>query len=170
VKYRNVEGQELAKGLVLTTQNTDGPPPFFAIVVEEEDPRIWTARTKFLMVNGDILEGEDRTYQIEQPPISLESCGLKVLKVSTLLDQETFSNNIAAVQVQVFENNGNANPLETIMLKKAKVEETVVLKGVDVTDPLSAVVNVFKKDGSEEVLNFVVPSGSNELLLRITNI
>jgi len=170
VKYRNVEGQELAKGLVLTTQNNDGPPPFFAIVVEEEDPRIWTARTKFLMVNGDILEGEDRTYQIEQPPISLESCGLKVLKVSTLLDQETFSNNIAAVQVQIFENNGDANPLETITLKKTKVDETVVLKGVDIDDPLSAVVNVFKKDGSEEILNFVVPTGSNELLLRITNI
>ena len=170
VKYRNVEGQELAKGLVLAAQSGDAVTPSFAIVVEEEDPRIWTARTKFLMVNGDILEGEDRTYQIEQPPISLESCGLKVLKVSTLLEQETFSNNIAAVQVQIFENDGDANPLETIMLKKTKVEETVVLKGVDIDDPLSAVVNVFKKDGSEEVLNFVVPTGSNELLLRITNI
>jgi len=170
VKYRNVEGQELAKGLVLTTQSGDAITPSFAIVVEEEDPRIWTARTKFLMVNGDILEGEDRTYQIEQPPISLESCGLKVLKVSTLLEQETFSNNIAAVQVQIFENDGDPNPLETIMLKKTKVEETVVLKGVDIDDPVSAVVNVFKKDGSEEVLNFVVPTGSNELLLRITNI
>jgi hypothetical protein len=170
VKYRNVEGQELAKGLVLTAQAADAITPSFAIVVEEEDPRIWTARTKFLMVNGDILEGEDRTYQIEQPPISLESCGLKVLKVSTLLEQETFSNNIAAVQVQIFENEGDPNPLETIILKKSKVDETVVLKGVDIDDPLSAVVNVFKKDGSEEVLNFVVPTGSNELLLRITNI
>jgi len=170
VKYRNVEGQELSKGLVLNAQTGDGSTPSFAIVVEEEDPRIWTARTKFLMVNGDILEGEDRTYQIEQPPISLESCGLKVLKVSTLLEQETFSNAIAAVQVQIFENNGAANPLETIILKKSKVEEIVVLKGVDVLDPLSAVVNVFRKDGTEEVLNFVVPSGSNELLLRITNI
>ncbi|MDO1446479.1 hypothetical protein Q0590_09480 [Rhodocytophaga aerolata] len=170
VSYRNVEGEEITKALVLTSQNGDTPPPAFAVVVEEEDPRIWTATTQFLLQNGDILDGLERTYTIEQPPISLESCGLKVLKISTLLGADTFNENIAAIQVQVFDNEGGATPLETIILKKTKAEDTVVLKGVDVADPLSAVVNVFKKDGSEEVLNLVVPSGLDELLLRITNI
>ena len=171
VIYRNTDGEQLMKALVLNTESQDTTQQIFAIIVEEDDPRIWSATTQFILRNGDIIDGQERQYNIEQPAISLESCGLRVLKVSTLLGTETFSQNIAALQVQIFDNNdGTALPLETILLKREKSEEHVVIRNVDVADPLSAVVNIFKKDGTDEVMNIVVPSGLNELLLRITNI
>ena len=171
VAFQNLDGEVLAKALVLNTDNPDVTQQTFSVIVEEDDPRVWTATTQFLLRNGTLMDGVEREYHIEQPVISLETCGLKVLKVTTLLEVDTFSANIAAIQVQVFANAGGAAAaLETIMLKKSKPEDTVVLKGVDIADPLSAVVNVFKKDGSDQVLNYVVPAGLNELLLRITDI
>lgn len=170
IAYLNVNGELFSKAIVLNADNPDAAQQTYAIIVEEDDPRIWKATTQFLLRNGDIIEGLERDYNIEQPAISLETCGLKVLKVATLLEADTFSANIAAIQVQIFANDGGGQPLETIMLKKSKPEETVVLKGLDVADPVSAVASIFKKDGSEQVMNFVVPSGLNELLLRITNI
>jgi hypothetical protein len=171
VRYENAAGEELMRSLVLTSQDGNEPAKSFSIIVEEDDPRTWNATTQFLLANGDLLDGLEQEYRIEEPFISLESCGLKVLKVSTMLGAETFIANIAAVQVQIFENDAaGENPLETIILRSTKIDDTVVLKGVRVDDPLSAVVNVFKKDGTDEVLNFVIPSGSAELLLRIFNI
>ncbi len=171
VAFQNVDGEILTKALVLNTDNPDAIQQMFSVIVEEEDPRVWTATTQFLLRNGSIVDGVEREYHIEQPAISLETCGLKVLKITTLLEADTFSNNIAAIQIQIFSNaGGTAAALETVMLKKSKPEDTVVLTGVDIADPLSAVINIYKKDGSDQPLNYVVPAGLSELLLRITDI
>ncbi|MGC1633246.1 MAG: hypothetical protein WA749_14145, partial [Gelidibacter sp.] len=88
-----------------------------------------------------------------------------------LLGADTFSGTIAAIQVQVFDMDAaDASPLETVMLKNDKIDETIVLPNVDVNDPLTAVALIIKRDGTDETQNIVVPAGLNELLLRITNI
>jgi len=171
VRYENAEGEELTRSILLTSEDQNGMKEF-SIIVEEEDPRIWSATTQFLLRNGELIEGSEIEYHIEQPFISLESCGLKVLKISPILGPETFTGNIAAIQVQIFDTDvpEAAQPLETVILRSSKNEETVVLKDVLPSEPLSAVVNIFKKDGTEEVLNMVIPGHSEELLLKIFNV
>ena len=171
VRYENAEGEELTRSILLTSTDQDVMKEF-SIIVEEEDPRIWNATTQFLLTKGDLIEGREIEYQIEQPFISLESCGLKVLKVSPILGQETFNGNIAAIQIQIFDTDApeTGQPLETLTLRSSKIEDTVVLKDILPSDPLSAVVTVFRKDGTEEILNMVIPGYSEELQLKIFNI
>lgn len=171
IRYENAEGEELTRSILLTSSDQSGMKEF-SIIVEEEDPRIWNATTQFLLASGDLIEGREIEYHIEQPFISLESCGLKVLKVSPILGQETFGGNIAAIQVQIFDTDvpETGQPLETLILRSSKIESTVVLKDILPSDPLSAIVTVYRKDGTEEVMNIVIPGHSEELLLKIFNV
>ena len=172
ISFTNIEGEELSKSLVLTPLNDNALQPTFAVVLKEDEPRIWRATTQFLLTNGEIVTGVEQTYNTDTPAINLENSGLKVLKIFTLLGASTFEGTIAAIEVQIFENdaqNGEA-PLETVLLRKTKTEDVVVLKGVGVADPLSVVAHIFRTTGAEEVLNIVVPSGLDELMLRIANI
>ncbi|MDD4108964.1 MAG: hypothetical protein PHH93_09610 [Prolixibacteraceae bacterium] len=171
VRYENAEGEELTRSILLTSENQDVMKEF-SIIVEEEDPRIWSATTQFLLTNGDLIEGSEIEYHIEQPFISLESCGLKVLKVSPILGSDTFAGNIAAIQVQIFDTDTpeTGQPVDTTILRSSKSEATIVLKGVLPSDPLSAVINIFRKDGTGEVLNMVIPGNTEELLLKIFNV
>lgn len=171
VRYENAEGEELARSILLTAGESDSAKEF-SIIVEEDDPRIWKATTQFLLSTGELIEGREVEYQVEQPFISLESCGLKVLKVSPVLGAETFAGNIAAIQVQIFDSESpeSGQPIESLILRSSNNEETVVLKDVLPSDPLSAVATLFKKDGSEEVLNIIIPAHSEELLLKIFDV
>src|SRR5690606_5062870 len=89
VRYENADGEELARSVLLAATGDEAAREF-SIIVEEEDPRIWSATTQFLLTNGELVEGNEIEYHVEQPFISLESCGLKVLKVAPILGAETF--------------------------------------------------------------------------------
>lgn len=172
ISFTNVEGEVLAKSLVINPMSNDAVQQSFSIVLEDDEPRIWRATTQFLLSNGEIVNGNEQEYNTDTPAISLENCGLRVLKLFTLLGAPTFEGTIAAVEVQFFDNEGEAGavPLETVLLRKSKVEEVVVLANVGIADPLSAVAHVFRTNGTEETLNLVIPAGLDEIMLRITNI
>lgn len=168
VSFTNLLGEEFKKSLVLTPSAETTTQPSFDIVTEENEPRIWFGTTQFILTNGEIIQGNEIEYRTEQPPISLESAGLRMLQLSTLLGEETFAGTIAAIEVQILEP-GNETPVESVLLKKSKPEQMLILRGVLPGDPLTATAKVLRKDGTEETVNYTIPANLDEFQLRITN-
>jgi len=169
VQYENAQKKILRRSILLTPDDSNDVREF-AIVLENHDPRTWKAQTDFLLMNDQLIEGKEVVYDTEKPFISLAGCGLKVLKVTPLLGTDTFAVSIVAIQVHIYSSASGSTPVASVILRKTKPEEVVVLKNITPSVPLSAVINVFKNDGTEEITNMVVPPNTEELLLKIFNL
>ncbi len=166
VIYRNLRGEEKKTTLNLTPEESRRE---FSVLVEETDPRVWQGRTRFVLNDGRILEGDWIHYDIAEPLINLDNSGFRVIKMIALLGEATFSGTIAALEVRVFDPDQEALGV-TMLLRSGKSEDQAIVPDVPVTKALKADVKIFRKDGTSETQAFIISPGTSEFLLPVTAI
>ncbi len=147
----------------------------FAVLVEENDPRTWVGKSRFVLEDGRLFEGPEISYDVAEPVINLDNSGFRTVQISTLLGEATFNGRIAAIQVTVTSNDPARPGSETIFLKKGTIDGVVILPDVPITASLNADAIIFTTDGSQEALSFIVgpnssPSNPSLLMLNVTTV
>ncbi|MCB0631248.1 MAG: hypothetical protein KDD15_15980, partial [Lewinella sp.] len=167
INYRNSE-RALRQTIVNLTPEQNRKP--FAVLVDEDDPRNWEGRARFVLSSGDILEGDWINYDTPEPLINLNNSGFRVVEVIPLLGPATFNGAIAAVEVRLFDPENESGTLASLFLRSGHTEEKTVLRGVPAGNPVRAEVTIYRTDGSADQQEYVIAPGLNRLLLRITDI
>ncbi len=167
IKYITADSEEKGTTISLTPET---PTKSFAVLVEEEDPRNWRGRSRFVLNDGRLLEGNWINYDTEQPFINLDNSGFRTVKVVTLLGPATFSGKLAAIEVNL-SSTDPANPGSTVLfLNQSKLEDVAIIPDMPVTVALSATVRIFANDGSQEEQTYAIPPNTPQLMLPITAI
>ncbi|WP_282148926.1 hypothetical protein [Algibacter lectus] len=167
IKYTTADAEEKQTTLNLTPTE---PKKSFAVLVEEDDPRVWNGRSRFLLNDGKLLEGDWINYDTEQPFISLDNSGFRTLKVSLQSGQSTFNGKVVSIEVNLSSTDDDQPGSTVLFLNSSTLEQTAIIQNVPVTVALNAVVKVFSNDGTHEELNFIVQPKSPQLMLPITAI
>ncbi|WP_204344381.1 hypothetical protein [Psychroserpens algicola] len=167
IKYATADAEEKETTLNLTPED---PKKSFAVLVEEDDPRAWNGRSRFVLNDGRLLEGDWINYDTEQPLINLDNSGFRTLKVALLLGATTFSGKLVAIEVTLTSTDEDHPGSSVLFLNESTLEQTAIIPNVPVTITLNAAVKLFSDDGTQEELNFVVPPNSPQLMLPITTI
>ncbi len=168
IKYTAADNDVKETTLSLTPEI---PTKSFAVLVEENDPRTWTGRSRFVLNDGRLLEGDFINYDTEQPFINLDNSGFRTVKISTLLGVATFSGKIVALQISLNSTNPDIPGSAELFLNQTKLEDIAILPDMPITVALNATVKIFNNDGSsQEDLSFVIPANSSALMLPITTI
>jgi len=167
VRYVNADDVERKATIRLDQENKRKE---FVIRVEDDDPRSWFGKARYILTNGEILTTEEANFDVAEQIFSLQSTGFRVFKVSTLLRDATFTGNISAIEVEITTIGDDATTLETIILHQAELEKIVILQDAPVDENLNAITRIFRSDGSQEELSFPINPTQDELLLRITAI
>lgn len=167
VRYTNAGGEIKQTILNLTPQDSTQQ---FAVPLEDGDPRQWEGRSRFVLTNGTILNGEWINYETAEPLINLESSGFRPIQIVPLLGEATFMGSIVAIQVSVYDQANPTTTRETVFLRNGKHEDQVIVEGVGANQPLFADLRIFRRDGSSEEQTTMLPPGMSELLLMITDV
>lgn len=167
IRYVNSDSVERKSTLRL---NNEQKRKEYSIRVDSDDPRIWFGKARYILTNGEILSTQEREFDIPEPIFSLANTGFRVIKLSTLLGEATFTGNIAAIEVEIFSSGTESQSLDTVILRQGNVEEIVILRDTDASERLNASTRIFRTDGAQEELSFSISQSMDELLLRITNI
>jgi hypothetical protein len=167
IRYVNAQGIERRTTVRLTGED---PRKEYTIRVEPDDPKRWFGKARYVLTTGDILRTGEKEYDLAEPLFSLATTGFRVIKISTLLGQATFGGDIAAIEVELITTGEEAASQDTVTLHASNLDEVVILKNVESSATLNAVARVFRNDGSQEDLTFIVRPSLDELLLRITNV
>lgn len=167
IKYITADSEEKETTLSLTPEE---PTKSFAVLVEENDPRAWEGRSRFVLNDGQLLEGNWINYDTEQPFINLDNSGFRTVKVATLLGDVTFSGRLIAIEVTLTSTDNNYPGNTVLFLNQSSIEQTAIIPNIPTTVDLNASARVFANDGSQEELNFMVPANSKQLMLPITAI
>lgn len=167
IRYTAADSEEKTTTLNLTPEQ---PSRSFAVLVEEEDSRNWMGRSRFVLNDGRLLEGDWINYDTEQPLINLDNSGFRTVKVKTLLGSNTFSGSIVALEITLNSISEDHPGSTVLFLNETSLEHTAIISDVPSTIALNAAVRVFSNDGSIEELSFMVPPNAPLLMLPITNI
>jgi len=167
IKYTAADNEEKATTLSLTPEESSKS---FAVLVEEEDSRNWSGRSRFILNDGRLFEGNWVNYDTEQPFINLDNSGFRTIKVETLLGPATFSGRIVALQITINSTDPDTPGTAVLFLNQSKVNDVAIIPDLPVTVPLSATVRIFANDGSQEEQAYAIPPNTPQLMLPITTI
>ncbi|WP_298900985.1 hypothetical protein [uncultured Psychroserpens sp.] len=167
IKYTTADSEEKETTLSLTPEI---PTKSFAVLVEESDPRQWRGRSRFILNDGRLLEGNWINYDTEQPFINLDNSGFRTLKVATLLGQATFAGRLAAIEINLSSTDPSHPGNTVLFLNSSKVEDIAIIPDLPVTVALTAAVRIFAKDGSQEEQSYAIPPNTPQLMLPITTV
>ena len=167
VKYTTADDDEKVTTLSLTPEESSKS---FSVLVEEDDSRNWSGRSRFILNDGRLFEGDWINYDTEQPFITLDNSGFRAIKVETLLGENTFSGRIVALQITINSSNPEIEGSAVIFLNSGKVKDVAIIPNIPVTEPLNATVQIFANDGTQEEQVFAIPPNTPQLMLPITTI
>ncbi len=167
IKYIAADDEEKVTTLSLTPEQSSKS---FAVLVEEGDSRDWSGRTRFILNDGRLFEGDWVNYDTEQPFITLDNSGFRAIKIETLLADATFSGKIVALQITIASTNPDTPGTAVLFLNKTKVSDVAIISNMPVTEPLNATVRIYSNDGSQEEQSYVIPPNASQLMLPITTI
>jgi hypothetical protein len=167
IKYTAADNEEKVTTLSLTPEESSKS---FAVLVEEEDSRNWEGRSRFILNDGRLFEGNWVNYDTEQPFINLDNSGFRTVKVETLLGPTTFTGRIVALQITINSTDPEMLGTAVLFLNQSKVSDVAIIPDMPVTVPLNATVRIFANDGSQEEQVYAIPPNTPQLMLPITTI
>lgn len=167
VRYTDSEGA--VKQTVLDLSPSTSTSEAFSLLVEEDDPRSWEGKGRFVLKNGQLLEGDWLPYENIEPFINLAKNGFRIISVEPILGGDTFSGSIAAIAITFYDPTNKANTTNNLLLRKNSAQGTIVLEGISDTTSSIAEVKIYRKDGTSETQEIMVPPQQSKLDLFIFN-
>jgi len=166
VEYTDPDGD--IKQTVLDISNTTDAtsPKAFSVLGDEEDKIEWKGRTRFLLKEGRLLEGDWIMYDNTQPIINPNNSGFRVVSINTF-GAATFGPNNAALMINVFDPINRDNTITNVLLLPDKTTGHVILEDIPENSSLTAEVNIYKKDGTSDIQEYMIPTSLSTLTLPI---